>query len=243
MHYKNLTIIGTSHIAKQSIEEVKEAIEKFKPKIVAVELDPYRYEALKSRKKSKIRFKDIFKVGIAGFFFALLGSWAQKKLGKIVSIEPGTEMLTAVRLAKNRGIGVSFIDQEIFVTLKKISKTITLKEEIRFIFDIFKSLLFGKREMKKLGLNDINLTRVPEKKLIKKLMEDLKKRYPNIYGVLVEERNKIMASKLINLMKANTENIVAVVGAGHEEDILNLIKEEDKKENQEISYSFSINLK
>jgi len=46
MKYKNLTIIGTSHIARQSLEEVKSAIEKIKPDIIAIELDRKRYYGL-----------------------------------------------------------------------------------------------------------------------------------------------------------------------------------------------------
>ena len=38
MNYKNLTIIGTSHIAKQSLDDVETAIEHGKPDIVALEL-------------------------------------------------------------------------------------------------------------------------------------------------------------------------------------------------------------
>ena len=47
LKYKNLIIIGTSHIAKQSLEEVQRTIEKEKPEIIALELDKKRlYESL-----------------------------------------------------------------------------------------------------------------------------------------------------------------------------------------------------
>ena len=60
MKYKNLTIIGTSHIAKQSLDEVKDAIEGEKPDIIALELDKQRLYALMQAKKEKIRFYNIF---------------------------------------------------------------------------------------------------------------------------------------------------------------------------------------
>ena len=53
MKYKNLTIIGTSHIAKQSLDEVKEEIETNKPDIVAIELDKNRLQALFQKKKER----------------------------------------------------------------------------------------------------------------------------------------------------------------------------------------------
>jgi len=43
--YKNLSIIGTSHIAKQSLDEVKDIIEHTKPYINALELDKKRFYA------------------------------------------------------------------------------------------------------------------------------------------------------------------------------------------------------
>jgi len=53
----------------------------------------------------------------------------------------------------------------------------------------------------------------------------VKKRYPNFYRVLIEERNQIMALNLANLIKNYPDkNILAVVGAGHEKEIEKLTK-------------------
>ena len=73
------------------------------------------------------------------------------------------------------------------------------------------------------------------KKLIKKLVDKVKKRYPNIYKVLIEERNIVMANNLRNIISRNKDKkILAIIGAGHEEEILEMIKDSS------ISYSFSI---
>ena len=52
MGIENLTIIGTSHIAKQSIEEIKNSVAETKPDIIALELDNKRLYALIHEKKS-----------------------------------------------------------------------------------------------------------------------------------------------------------------------------------------------
>ena len=239
MEYKNLIIIGTSHIAKQSVQEVKEAIEDNKPAIVAVELDPNRYYSLKSAKKTKIRLKDIFTLGIVGFAFALLGKWAQEKLGKLVGVMPGTEMLTALRAAQKNNATIRLIDQDIFITLKRLSKEITLKEKLRFFLDILKSIFFRKREMRRLGIENLDLTKVPSKEVVKKLTKEFRKSYPNAYKVLVTERNHVMAKRLARIMEESLgKKIVAVVGAGHEEEVVALVKSYEKKE--KITYSFSL---
>ena len=67
---------------------------------------------------------------------------------------------------------------------------------------------------------------------IKKLINKVKKRYPNIYNVLVKERNEVMAKKLARLMKDKPDDkLLAIVGAGHEEEIIDLIERDINKIN------------
>ena len=233
MKYKNLKIIGTSHIAKESLEEVKKAIEDDNPDIVALELDKRRLYALMHNQKSKVKLRDILKIGFKGYFFSLIGAWAEKKLGDIVGVPPGSEMKQAVKLAKKQKAKIALIDQDIEITLKRFSQTLTWREKWNFVIDIIKAVIFRKKEI------DFDLTTVPSKKIIKKLMDKVKKRYPNIYKALVVERNEIMADRLIRIMKEKPDNkILAIIGAGHEEDIFKIIKEKINK--VDITYSFSV---
>ena len=228
MKYGNLTIIGTSHIAKQSLEEVEKAIVEGKPDIVALELDRRRLYSL-FKKPGKIRIYDIKRVGINGFVFSLIGAWAGKKLGKIVGVAPGSEMKKAVRLAKKNNIKLALIDQDIEITLKRFSKSLTWKEKWNFIVDIIKAIFVRKNVI------EFDLTKVPSKKIIKKLVSRVKERYPNVYNVLIEERNHVMAENLRKIMELYPDSkILAIIGAGHEDDILRLIK------TPSISYSFNI---
>ena len=225
MHYKNLTIIGTSHIAKQSLEEVEKFIENKTPDLLALELDKKRFYALINDVKRKTRLSDIKKIGIKGYIFNIVGAWIEQKLGKYVGVEPGSEMITAIKLAKKHSLKLALIDQDIEITLSRISKTFSWKEKFNLIVDIIKGILFRKTELKKLGIKKIDLTKVPSKILIKKLIKNVKIRYPNFYRVLIEERNYIMARNLVYLMKKYPKKrILAVVGAGHEEELLDLIK-------------------
>jgi pheromone shutdown-related protein TraB len=217
MEYENLTIIGTSHIAKQSLDDVEKAIVDGKPDIVAVELDQRRLYSILNEKKEKIRIYDVRRIGVKGFVFALIGAWAEKKLGKLVGVAPGSEMKKAIVLAKKHKLKLALIDQDIEITLKRFSKSLTWKEKWNFVVDIGKSV-FGKKNI------TFDLSKVPSRKIIKKLVAEVKKRYPNIYKVLIEERNQVMAKNLKKIMENKDKKILAIVGAGHEEDILDLIK-------------------
>ncbi|MFH1276398.1 MAG: TraB/GumN family protein [Candidatus Woesearchaeota archaeon] len=222
-------IIGTSHISKDSIEEIKTAIESKKPDIIAVELDRERATALFSEEaKTKMSFSEIFKIGLKGYLFAKVGQVVQRKLGQYVGSAPGSEMKTAIEEAKKRNLKVALIDQPIRITLKNFSKELTWKEKFHFIGDIFKGILFRKKQMKELGIENLDLNKVPGKELIKKMMGKLKKDYPNIYKTLVEDRNKYMVKKLVKLMRDNPEQkIVVVVGAGHQEGMEELLLKVD----------------
>src|SRR3989344_4106592 len=157
--YQNLTIIGTSHIAKESIKEVKGVISREIPEIVALELDRNRLFSLLSKEKGTIKLKDIRKIGVKGYFFAKIGHWVEHKVGSMVGTKPGDEMITA------------------FGTAKKF----TWKEKLTFVYELIKSP-FQKNKI------SFNLNTVPDEKIIKELLEQVKEKYPNVYKVLVEER-------------------------------------------------------
>lgn len=239
MKYPTLKIIGTSHIAKQSVDEVVRLIQEEKPAIVALELDKDRFRALFS-KKEKTSYLAMFRhIGVKGMLFALIGSYIQQKLGKYVKSDPGDEMKAAAGAAKSVKAEIALIDQHISITLRNLSRRLSWKERYNFFEDIFKAIFFRKRMMKRYGIGNFDLTKVPSKKLIETLMKELKQRYPNIYDVLVEERNKHMAKQLARIISTAPEKrIIAVVGAGHEEGIKKIM---GKLEIPSISYSFTTN--
>ncbi len=220
--YKNLIVVGTSHIAKESIGVVKQTIASEKPDVVAVELDKKRLLALLSKKKKKkLSARLLFKVGIVGFLFQLIGSWAERKLGKLTGVFPGSEMVVAIEKAKEIGAKVALVDQDIEKTLKQISKYMSIKEKIKFVFDLLRG--FVKKEKIK-----FDLEKIPDEKIINELKEKFLRRYPNLYKILVDKRNEFIGKNLYKLM-CSFKKVVAVVGAGHEKEIINIVKECQKQ--------------
>jgi pheromone shutdown protein TraB len=150
---------------------------------------------------------------------------------------PGSEMKLAYKLAKKNNCRVELIDQDILITLRKFSKAFTWREKLRIVADIFNGIFFGKRELKEMGF-DGDLSKVPEREVIKKMIQRVKKRYPGIYKVLVEDRNYFMANNLQRLLTLNPDKkILAIVGAGHEEEIIRLLKLTEGRIN--YTYSFA----
>jgi pheromone shutdown-related protein TraB len=243
MRYKNLTVIGTSHIAKQSLKEVELTFIKEKPDVVALELDKRRFFALTSKKAgSRFRLRDIKKIGLKGLVFNLIGAWIEQKLGKLVGVKPGSEMVEAIKLANKYKKSIALIDQDIEITLRNISSSFSWKEKFNFVIDLFRGLFFKDRELRKVGIKKLDLTKVPPQNVVEKIIKQVKKRYPSLYRVLIEERNQVMAANLHKIMSLNPDKkILAIVGAGHEKEIINIVKNTVKaKKSDQISYSFNI---
>ncbi len=219
--FRNLIILGTSHIAIESINDVKALIEKEKPDILALELDLLRFKKLMSNKEQKFSIRSL---SSSGSLMGIIGAFIEKKLGEKVGVKPGDEMKAAINIAKKNKIKIVLIDQPIQTTFKRLSEEITLKEKLKFLSDILTSLIFPKKRIK------IDLTKVPEEGTIAGMISEVKKRYPNVYKTLIYERNIYMAKQLIELVKIGKKTIV-IVGAGHESDLLRMIKWNLEKKN------------
>lgn len=212
----HIQIIGTSHISKHSAIEIERAIIEFAPDVVAVELDKRRLESLQTRKegeKHRIPLSMVRQVGVTGYLFLVIGGVLQRKLAGIVDVEPGIDMLAAVNAATARNLTVLLVDQDILVTMRRLSAAFTWREKFRLLFDVM-SAPFRREKIA------INLEKVPSAATIRKLMGLLKDKYPSLYAVLIEERNIHMCLALDKFVRLNPEKrILLVVGAGHEEDL------------------------
>ena len=213
----DICIIGTSHIAQQSVLQVKEAIINLKPKIVALELDPKRFASLMSKKR-KMTLRDIRYLGVRGFIFNIIGASIERRLGRLVKTPPGSEIKAAVESAKQVDAKLALIDQDISITLKRLTSSLTWKEKFRFIKEVVLALFKRSQRI------SFDLRKVPDQKVVQKLTDELKKKYPSVYRTLITERNEHMA-KALNKISADypQEKIVAIVGAGHIEGILKML--------------------
>ncbi len=212
----NITLLGTSHIARESLAKVKEIIKKLNPDIIALELDNTRLKAILTGKKKTL--PAIKKFGLKVFLFNLIGAFIEKSLSKHTGIHPGSEMKVAIKIAKKQNIKIFLIDQPIDITIKKLLSTISKKEKYQLIKDIIQGLFFKKKI-------PFDLNRIPPRATIEKLLEETKEKYPNIYNILVTERNKYMSKALYKLMhEFQNKKILAIVGAGHVKGILGELK-------------------
>lgn len=217
--FKNIVFVGTSHVSKDSLVEVKKTILKEKPNMVAIELDRDRFMTIIHKKKKGSILKAIKQIGVKGYIFGLLGAWLEKKISKVTGSSPGAEMKQAIIIARQENIPIALIDKDIKLTLKGISQNITWKEKMRFAKEFLK-VLFMKKKQK-----SFDISKVPSEKIITELSQQLKIHYPSLHKVLITDRDNHMSKGLYKIARDNTK-VVAVVGAGHISGITGVLKKE-----------------
>jgi pheromone shutdown-related protein TraB len=207
----NIILVGTAHISKDSVKEVKEVIEEYKPDIVAVELCKRRYEAI--TKKDKWENTPITSLLKSNNAYLMLAqtflSSIQRKLGKEYGVEPGSEMIAAMNEAKRHDIKVALVDRDISVTLKRAWKKMGVREKFRLTWEFMKAILGYDEE----ELEDLDLKELMDQDVISAMLEEFGNIAPSVATVLIHERDEYIAKKILN--ESEKGKIVAVVGAGH----------------------------
>ena len=205
---KEILLVGTAHVSRESAEFVKELIEKEVPDTVCVELCPTRLHSL--RDNDKWRNMDIVRVikekkSLLLLMNLILASF-QKKMAEKFKIQPGQEMLNAVKAAEKIEAAVVPADRDIQTTLARVWRSMGFFEKVKFIFQLLFSL--G-------GSDDIteeDIEKMKQEDILKTLLSDVKKSHPVMERVLIDERDMYLAGEIES---APGDKIVAVVGAGH----------------------------
>ncbi len=205
---KEILLLGTAHVSRDSARLVQSVIEWERPDTVAVELCPARYQSLTEQKAWEDT--DIFKVirekkGSLLLFNLMLASF-QKRIAKTLGVRPGEEMIQALASAKSVGAAVHLADRDIRVTLTRVWRSMGFFTKIKLIFQLLLSLwetdTIREEEIEKMKRQD----------MIETFLADIGKTMPQVKKILIDERDRYIAQKL---KEAPGKKIVAVVGAGH----------------------------
>lgn len=207
-----IIVVGTAHISQKSVDEVKAAIQKYKPDVVAVELCQRRYDGLTKKDVwENTPVTKLIKSNNAYFLLAqtFLGS-IQRKLGKDHGVEPGSEMIAAINDAKKEKIPVELLDRDIAITLKRAWKHMGFREKMRILWEFMKAMVgFDEDE-----LDEIDFEELMDQDMISTMMEEFGQIAPSVTKVLINERDMFIAQNIKNIAE-DGKRVVAVVGAGH----------------------------
>lgn len=229
---RKITLIGTAHVSKESVEEVKETIKTINPDCVAVELDEKRADSIQNSEKYKEL--DIVQVLKRGEGFLLIANLIlasfQRKMGQNVGVKPGDEMLAAIEVAKELNIPTTLVDRPIQITLRRAWAKNGFMGRIKLLSTLIASA-FSKEEV-----SAEEIEKLKKQSEMDSMMTELAEYMPVIKEVLIDERDKYLAT---NIWNSQGNNVVAVLGAGHlpgvEAHLIKMCKNEEVADNSEIS--------
>ena len=216
---REILLVGTAHVSRESVDLVKHVIATAKPDCVCVELDEKRYKALSGRTRwETLALKEIIKKNQRSTLLVnLILSSYQKKLGMQLGVMPGAELLEATREAEKHAIPVALCDRDVRVTLRRAwHETSFLKKG--YLLATLLASLFDRTE-----ISEEKLEELKKKDVLSELMAELGEAMPELKKVLIDERDIYLAEKI--KMSAGRK-LVAVVGAGHVEGIKKRIRED-----------------
>jgi pheromone shutdown-related protein TraB len=221
---KEIYLVGTAHLSKQSVEDVRAAIQIVQPNSVCVELCGPRYKTMTD--KEAWRKMDIFKIirdKKAMFLLAqLIVSSFYRKLGERIGIQPGAEMLEAIEQAKQGGAELVLADREIEITLKRVWGYLGMWNKMKMLTGIAMSVFSGEE------IDEKMIEQLKKGDQLEIALAEFTKKYPEVKRRLIDERDIFLSQKI---RRAAGPKVVAVVGAGHIAGIKENIQKEQSIDN------------
>ncbi|MDR1571538.1 MAG: TraB/GumN family protein [Clostridiales Family XIII bacterium] len=218
---KEIILLATAHVSKQSVELVKRAIEEERPDSVCVELDEDRYRNIQDPEAWKRT--DITKVirsKKVGFLLAnLILSSYQRKMAEKLQTKVGQEMIQGVESAKEAGAELVLADRKIQITFLRIWRKLGIVEKMKLIYSLVFSFDDGE------DITDADLQAMLKDDMLEAAMGDIHRQFPKISGILIGERDQYLANMIKN---APGRKVVAVLGGAHVPGVKSeLFKEQD----------------
>jgi pheromone shutdown-related protein TraB len=205
-------LIGTAHVSRESIEEVRNIICDKKPDMVCVELDQARYNSITQNDNwEKLNLTKVFKEGKGFLLIAnlVLASF-QRRLGNELGVKPGEEMKTAVQAANDMGLAYSLCDREVQTTLSRAWARCGFWSKSKLLASLLASAFTTEK------LNEKEVEELKNKNELDGMMTELANYLPTVKEVLIDERDRYLAAKIWDSVSGKTnQRVIAVMGAGH----------------------------
>jgi pheromone shutdown-related protein TraB len=205
---KEYMILGTAHVSRESAEKVASIIQEERPDTVCVELCQSRYQSI--RQKDRWLDMDIVKVIKEKKTFLLLTNLLlasfQKRIAKKLDINPGQEMIQAIKSADETGAKIELVDRDIRVTLSRTWNAMGFFGKLKLIFHLLLSL--GQVD----DIKEEDIERMKQEDMLESLLAEVGNSLPVLKSILIDERDMYLSQKIRH---SPGKKILAVVGAGH----------------------------
>ena len=205
---KQIILVATAHVLKQSAELIKKVIHEERPDSVCVELDEERYQSILNPKAwENTDIIQVIKSKKVGFLLAnlILGSY-QKRIAKDLDTVAGQEMLEGINSAKETGAQLVLADRSIQTTFTRIWRKLNIWDKAKLLFD----LLVSEDDDKSLSNDDVS--ELLKTDVLASVTAQVREKFPKIADILISERDQYLAHMI---KEAPGKTVVAVLGGAH----------------------------
>ena len=213
LNNSEVTLVGTAHVSKLSVEMVEEKIGTGDYDCIAVELCAPRLENITNQKKKKnLDIYQVFKKKKAGLLLINLTLTAyQKRLAERIGVEAGKEMIRAVELAREKGIRLEVIDRNISTTLHRLVTEVSFWQKFKIVGGLIAGVFVGEE------ISEEQVEDLKRGDMLHAVVSEFGEELPEIKRVLIDERDEYMVGRLSQISEAfhAPKKILALVGAGH----------------------------
>ena len=220
---REIFLVGTAHVSKNSVEEVRRVIDEVQPDTVCVELDKTRHEALVD--EARWQRLDIFQVIKQKKVLMLMASLAlsayQRRLGDKLGVKPGAEMLAALEKATEIKAEVVLADRDIQATLKRTWAKLSFWSKAKVTGGLITALTAADE------ITEERIEQLKDRDTLNETLAELAKFLPQVKEPLIDERDRYLMSAI---REAPGKRIVAVVGAAHVEGMVSHLNSDVDRE-------------
>ncbi len=208
-----VTLVGTAHVSRQSVELVEEKINSGDYDCVAVELcEPRLNNLTDSSTWKNLDVFQIFRQKKATLLLVNLALSAyQRRLAKKIGVQAGQEMIRAVELAREKNLRLEVIDRNVSTTLQRMVTGVSFWQKLKIISGLIAGIFVGEE------ISEQQIEELKQGDMLHAVVEEFGQTMPQVKSVLIDERDEYMTGKLMQL--GDTEdapkNVIAFVGAGH----------------------------
>ena len=205
---REIVLLGTAHVSRESVEEVSRVIREESPGRVCVEIDASRYRTMtEGQNWETLNISQVLRQGRGFLMLAnLVLSAFQRRIGKDLGVNPGEEMKAAIATAEELGIPFSFSDREINITLRRAWSRSGFWGKNKMLAALLGSAVTREK------LTEEQIESLKNKSALDGMMDELAGFLPSVKEVLIDERDRYLATRIF---ETTEERVVAVVGAGH----------------------------
>ena len=220
---RRVYLVGTAHVSKTSVDDVRRTLEQVRPDTVCVELCEPRYRNLTNPGAwKKLNILAVLRSGKATLLLSsLILTSFQRRIADRLGVEPGAEMVAAIDGARSLGAELVLADREIEITLKRTGARLGFWTKIKFFAQLLTGLMVPDE------ITEAEVEQLMQQEQLADALQLMAKEFPQAKETLIDERDTYLAEKI---RTAAGETIVAVVGAGHVSGIEQKIHQEHQLE-------------